>query len=272
MARVLFHLGNGKVRTQMKKTIKFIVTKLGLIRLYRRVRIKLQQRLGLAIDPKLVAHKDLHWVGERDYGGWKIPLFALKGSVAVLDLGVGEELSFTETLIERYEAVGIAVDPTVRASQYFESRELQSFEFVSAAVGNAPGSAWFYDPLNKDNVSGSLLAQSHLSEEGRLVDVLTLSQLGQRLPAADVSVLKMDIEGSEIDLILSEEFKRDTLRYSILCIEFHHRWPSVGLAAVKKCFDKLTDMGFECVWCNPESNEEFTFLRRPQPLAAEIDS
>lgn len=256
----------------MKKITKYIAMRLGLIRLYRRARIKLQQRLGLAIDPKVVAYDDLHWVGERDYGGWKIPLSVLEGSVAILDLGVGEELSFTESLVERYDAFGIAVDPTVRAARYFDSRELPSFEFVSAAVGNTPGSAWFYDPLNNENVSGSLLAQNHLSAEGRLVDVLTLSQLSQRLPAADVSVLKMDIEGSEIDLILSEDFKRDAFRYSVLCVEFHHRWPSVGLGAVKKCFDKLGDIGFECVWCNPESNEEYTFIRRCEPLEPEFES
>jgi hypothetical protein len=71
----------------------------------------------------------------------------------------------------------------------------------------------------------------------------------------------MDIEGAEFDLLDSENFSKCAMYIDILCIEFHHRWRQFGVHRLRKAVDKLKSLGFECVWRNSETNEEFTFVR-----------
>jgi FkbM family methyltransferase len=209
---------------------------------------------------------DLTWFGNPSYGGWKIPTSQLVGKLAVIDAGVGEDISFSEDCIAFYGANVLAIDPTPRAEVFINMKSNSNIKYINSALASQRGTANFYLPTNESNVSGSLTAESHLKGREIEVTLTSLSSAIQFLPDFDTLIVKLDIEGAEFELLESNDFRECVQSIDVLCVEFHHRWPIFGIGRLKSALDNLADLGFDCVWCNRETNEEFTFLRNAKKL------
>jgi hypothetical protein len=70
--------------------------------------------------------------------------------------------------------------------------------------------------------------------------------------------LKLDIEGAEYDVI--DDMLSSGIRPRQVLIEFHHRFPNVGVAKTTKAIQKLRDAGYGLCSVS-SSSEEFGFLR-----------
>lgn len=232
-----------------------------LISLVRKVRVLYRIMLGreIRVPSRLVS--GLTWFGNPSYGGWKIPLSEIGIKVGVIDAGVGEDLSFSEDLIRKYGANVVALDPTPKAAQFVNEKSNPSIDFLNHGLASENGKAKFYLPTNQNHVSGSLNSGDHLKGGEIEVELTSLSTAIERLPTFDTLIVKMDIEGAEFDLLDSENFNKCAMHIDILCIEFHHRLRQFGVQCLCKAVDKLKSLGFECVWRNSETNEEFTFVR-----------
>jgi hypothetical protein len=90
----------------------------------------------------------------------------------------------------------------------------------------------------------------------------------RRIGSAHIDLLKMDIEGSEYDVIESSAFAAAAPSITQLCVEFHHRWQSRGKRSTEHCVDALRQLGFDCAWRAPTTNEEFLFVQRSAVGAA----
>ena len=66
-----------------------------------------------------------------------------------------------------------------------------------------------------------------------------MNELGHRY----IDVVKMDIEGSEYDVI--NDISRSKIRPKQLLIEFHHRFPEVGIRRTKVAISTLRSMGYK---------------------------
>jgi hypothetical protein len=81
-----------------------------------------------------------------------------------------------------------------------------------------------------------------------------MSTLGHR----SIDVLKMDIEGAEYDVI--SDLLSSRVQVDQLLVEFHHRWPEIGLLKTRNTVDQLNSAGFRIFDISP-SGEEFSFKK-----------
>uniref|UniRef100_UPI0040495B3C FkbM family methyltransferase n=1 Tax=Flavobacterium sp. TaxID=239 RepID=UPI0040495B3C len=232
-----------------------------MLSLLRQARVFWRILLGQELRVKCVSSNTLMWFGNPAYGGWKIPTEKIRGKIGLIDAGVGEDLSFSQAIIRKYKAHVIALDPTPRAAVFVKELGDPSIFFLNHGLAPENGKAKFYLPSNKNNVSGSLNSECHLKGGEIEVDLTSLSSAIKMLTGYETLILKIDIEGAEFDLIDSDDFHNCSTSIDVLCIEFHHRWPTFGVHALRKAVRQLEALGFKCVWYNRETNEEFTFVR-----------
>ncbi len=228
---------------------------------YRRSRVKAKQLLR--IEPRVPVH--LRVVQEfhgSEYGGWSIPAGSLGPDSVVVDVGLGEDISFSTSLIDRYQCSVHGFDPTPRAIDYVEKLAYPKFLLHKFGVASRSGLASFYLPNNKLHVSGTLARANHTGTQKIEVELVTLDNVATLVGSERIDLLKLDIEGAEYELLLDECFARHSAHIGILCIEFHHRWPSHGAQATEQVVKQLNKLGFLCIWANDTTNEEFTFVRR----------
>ncbi len=162
------------------------------------------------------------------YGGWTIvETPELKNGVAVL-CGAGEDVSFDLTLQGHCGCEIIIVDPTPRAVEHFQKLSAARAENKVFAINNSdefyqydnvnfqkiryiPTAIWcardvlkFWVPVNSGHVSHSL---TNIQQSKRYIEVEAkplsdiLSENNYRV--SDLCLLKLDIEGAEIEVIES---------------------------------------------------------------------
>ncbi len=227
--------------------------------IYRSARVLAQQGLGIEpivlreITPVLEFHGN-------DYCGWSIPRGKLSADSVIVDVGLGEDVSFSRSLMEAYRCRVHGFDPTPRAIAYVKSLACESLLVHEFGVSGGSGRAVFYLPNNESHVSGSLIAEQHVGRTQIEVNLLGMKDVLRTIGADRIDVLKVDIEGAEYDLLASAEFRDCAHSVGILCIEFHHRWPSYGRGATLNAVRTLRELGFSCAWRSRSTNEEFTFV------------
>jgi len=58
-----------------------------------------------------------------------------------------------------------------------------------------------------------------------------------------IDILKMDIEGAEYDVI--KDIHHLNIRPQQILVEFHHRFPGVGIKRTKEAIEELYSMGYQ---------------------------
>lgn len=227
---------------------------------YRMARVRFRQLTG--DEPKIpVSVKiPLEFHGN-DYCGWAIPKNFLNASSLVVDVGVGEDISFTQSLIETYGCQAEGFDPTPRAAEFIDELRPFNFKLHRFGLSDRSGSAIFNLPTNEQYVSGSIIAAEHLEGQKIQVNLLDLADLFAAIGADTIDILKIDIEGSEYDVLKSAAFIENASRIRAICIEFHHRWKEFGASKTADAVRRLQQLGFECAWASPVTNEEFLFVQ-----------
>jgi FkbM family methyltransferase len=227
---------------------------------YRKVRVRLALWFGIepSVPLEIAVSQEFHG---SEYGGWSIPARSLRADSLVVDIGLGEDVSFSTSLIERYGCTVHGFDPTPRVVRYVEGLGIPKFNFHRFGVAAKAGTAKFYLPNNELHVSGTLAPTMHTGKRQMEVELITLDGVMDAIGADRIDLLKIDIEGAEYELLMDERFAQHAPRIQMLCIEFHHRWPNHGKTATAAAVERLAKLGFRCSWVNDKTNEEFTFIR-----------
>lgn len=153
-----------------------------------------------------------------EYGGWWVPeSMAGPGTIAYC-IGAGEDISFDLALLERGCTVR-TVDPTPRAIAYVESLEIDNpgFAFAPVAAWTEDTTLRLFAPADPSHVSHSA---HNLQGTSDYIDVpaKTLQQLMEDFGDTRIDLLKMDIEGAEINVVpLALQLEP---KPKALCIEF----------------------------------------------------
>lgn len=170
------------------------------------------------------------------------------GSV-VVDAGCSYEADFSLYMIERHGARAFGVDPTQKhtpALRAIEKRFLGRFVHVPCAIAAVDGKLTFHE--SKDNESGSIF-QDHVNMRHDAtvsydVEALTLKSLLRRIGAAEVEMLKLDLEGAEYDLLGAVE-REQLLPFKQIFVEFHHHAVDrYGVEDTRRLVSRLADFGF----------------------------
>ena len=167
------------------------------------------------------------------YGGWWYDRQVLNSAAIIYSFGLGEDTTWDEEM----SALGAHVygfDPTPKAIKYVrERRELHipskrgSFYFTPKGLSTQRGKVEFTKPLNPSHVSARQGNHAGLGEVIE-VEVDTLRNFMSELGHKHIDILKMDVEGSEydvLDAIIAEKF----FPFSQLLVEFHQRFDGVDL-------------------------------------------
>jgi len=85
-----------------------------------------------------------------------------------------------------------------------------------------------------------------------------LGTIMRELRHASIDLLKMDIEGAEYDVLADMISQRIPVKQ--LLVEFHHRWPQIGVGRTKQAIQALNAAGYRIFNVSP-SGEEYSFLQ-----------
>ena len=207
---------------------------------------KIIYKLTITILNKMLRKKDVTRLGS-NYGGWCF--YDTKNLLGgnIISAGVGEDVTFDVELIEKFNCRVFLVDPTPRAKLHYQSIVKRfgknkkrneyskdgrqsvltynlknvnhdNLKFLTKALaGKTKKNVKFYEPQNSSHVSHSLIENLNSNDSKRfiLVDVISLKDLVVQLKLKNIQILKLDIEGSEID-VLKNIFKTKVIIEQIL--------------------------------------------------------
>jgi FkbM family methyltransferase len=202
---------------------------------------------------------ELH--GTPDYGGWYVAPLSGKEEEVVYAFGVGEDASFEQSIIEKYNPRVYAFDPTPKSIQYVKDKEWpQNFNFIPVGLADFNGTARFYAPENPAHVSHSIIARHGTESNYIEVEMRRLADLARELGHTKIDILKMDIEGSEYS-VLDDILRKDyPLQVDQILVEFHHFFDEVEQSDTRRAIIKLLRNGYRIIY-RAKSGKEYCFKK-----------
>jgi len=153
---------------------------------------------------------NLNWIRlGSSYGGWWVPQDILKNSDinrVAISAGLGFDVTFDKALLESGFSV-IGLDPLPECVSY-SNRELKNypnFESINKGLWTFSGVETFFPPKVKTHDSWSVSnIHNSSSASSKSFDVISLEDLyrsSTKFRNSQYRLLKMDIEGSELEMI-----------------------------------------------------------------------
>ena len=216
-----------------------------------------------------------------EYGGWVVNASRLRSGL-VISAGVGEDVSFEIEVLRRDVVDVLAIDPTPRAKIHlcnvaanlgshktlpygdggrrsineYDLAEInrERFFFCDAAIAGQTGSVKLYFPKNTDHVSMSCMHNSTSSSEYLVVPSLTVGNLMSLKKIDEVCLLKLDVEGAEIETL--SRMLDDHIFPTQICVEFDAiRFSAeVSKRKVFLILSRLKKTGYEMRWVDSSFN------------------
>lgn len=163
-----------------------------------------------------------------EYGGFYLPKdFEIDNSI-IYSFGIGEDLSFSEAVIEAGGVV-YAFDPTPKAIKFVKEHKVFSnsnFHFFPYGLSDKDGKEDFYLPKKEDWISASVIQHHNVDNEKVIeVEMKTLRSIMQKLGHRHIDILKMDIEGSEFKVaanLMNSDLK--PIDFQVCLMETHERF------------------------------------------------
>ncbi|WP_257195683.1 MULTISPECIES: FkbM family methyltransferase [unclassified Bradyrhizobium] len=224
------------------------------------------------------------------YGGWILEDSPDLHGATIVSCGLGEDASFDCEFAAKYSATVIIVDPTPRAVAHFTAIQAEmGRENRTAYVdgGKQPISAYplsrlsadmlrlepsalwtentvlkFFAPPNPAHVSHSIINfQNNYATNTDHIEVpsVTLDQLVAKYNLTDLPLLKLDIEGAEVDVLL--KMTTTNVRPRQVLVEFDEMlFPSSrGKERAESVDQALRSAGYTCRYKDGPAN--FLYVR-----------
>ncbi len=193
--------------------------------------------------------------------GWFICPRGLDEKSVIYSLGVGEDTSFDQALIKDFSVTIHAFDPTPKAINWVKTHPLSpKFILHEYGVADFDGEAFFNPPVKPDHVSHTIINRPETSARAIRVPVKCLSTIMKELGHRQINLLKMDIEGAEYGVI--EDMVKAKILPDQLLVEFHHRFPGIGIERTRAAIKILKSQGYKIFSITPKA-EEFSFIYQP---------
>jgi FkbM family methyltransferase len=192
-----------------------------------------------------------------EYGGFIVAPSLITNGTKALCAGVGEDISFDIQLMGLHDMIVVGVDPTLKSLNYIaKTVNRDRYHLLEKALtANASKDVTIYENSNPEYVSESILS-SHESVDttrSRLVSTITYEQLVQQHGL--FSVVKLDIEGAEYEVI-ENLYECNATHF---CVEFHHHCTGFSIDDTKNAMSKLTSLGFNAL--AQRNDKEMTFFK-----------
>ncbi len=199
-----------------------------------------------------------------DYGGWNIVDSLLDENSIIYSAGIGEDISFDKALIEEKDVIIYAFDPTPKSIRWVTKQKLpNNFILHEYGMADFDGFVQFNPPENPKHVSYTILDRPSTEGKAIKVPMKRLSTIMRELDHDSIDLLKMDIEGAEYSVI--DDMKTSGIYPKQILVEFHHRFPGVGIKKTMASIETIKRMGYWLFWVS-DSKEECGFLRKTSKL------
>ena len=200
------------------------------------------------------------WYGNT-YGGFYICPELLNENSILYSFGIGEDMSFDNTIIKNHNCHVFGFDPTPKSINWVKNQRLNdNFHFYEFGINDKSGFIEFYLPKNSEHVSGSIITQKNIDVMKKVnVEMKSLADIMNELGHKHIDVLKMDIEGSEYDVI--DNILDSKISITQILIEFHDRFFKNGKYKSKEVIKKMNRSGYK-IFAISDSFEEVSFINK----------
>jgi FkbM family methyltransferase len=225
---------------------------------YQRLKTSLKRLVGKELRLKIETQ-----VETVDDGGWCFTAEGIDKDSVVYSLGIGEDIGFDLLIIERFGSVVHAFDPTPSTVAMLSKTTLPDrFHFHPWAISAQDGVLKFYPRVRKDgsksDVMYTIVAEEASIDDSIEVPAYCLSSVASKLGHSRIDLLKMDIEGAEYEVL--EGLLASPVKPRQLLVEFHHRFPGIGLEKTANITRRLKMAGYR-IFAISENGREVSFLR-----------
>lgn len=193
---------------------------------------------------------------------WTVAAGTLHTGNIVYSLGLAENIEFDLNLIRDHNVELHGFDPTPASVEWIRKQDLPTaFYHHPIAVAAHDGTLQFSLP----NPGTGMCASAHLAPHAGTVEVpcKQISTIMKELGHDHIDLLKMDIEGTEYEVI--DEILENNLRIDQILVEFHHRFSGIGIKKTLTAVAKLRAAGYQLFHVSPWC-EEYAFLKNTPNL------
>jgi FkbM family methyltransferase len=225
-----------------------------------------KRKLAKTIDHTKVAHLEetvsckKAWYGS-SYGGFYINPDLLSSKSVVYSFGIGKDMSFDLACIRKHQCQVFGFDPTPKSIQWIKAQKIHGnfhFQEFGISVGKS-GKATFYIPENPHGTSGSLFKSDELNIVKPIeVTMKSFEDIAAELGHSHLDVLKMDIEGSEYEVL--ENVLKSRVTIDQILVEFHDRQFDQQVYRSRSIVNKLRESGYE-IFAHSDTYEEISFIK-----------
>jgi len=182
---------------------------------------------------------------------WATRTDSLRKDSVIYSFGAGMDISWDIALIERTGAVVHAFDPTPKSIAWIREQNTPAeFRFCPYGIAATDGIKTFYAPYKEKNVSHSVIPRGTTAFN---FPVKTLRTIMQELGHDRIDLLKMDIEGSEYEVI--NDLIASGARPIQLLVEFHHRFDGVGMRKTMRAIKRLKKAEYKVFYVSPTGED-----------------
>ncbi|MCP4829225.1 MAG: FkbM family methyltransferase [Proteobacteria bacterium] len=224
-------------------------------RLKQASRAKRLRRAGISIDEPVVSVA----YGARS-GIWSVCPDKLSPNSVVYSVGVGNNIAWDLAMITHHGVELHAFDPTPRAIEWVQLQSLPLlFHFHPVGLSGFDGAKEFLVPRREHQFNYSSVG-SELSPGVKVsCGVKRLSSLQAELGHETIDILKMDIEGEEMQA-LPDVLASGVLPGQLL-VEFHYNYPEIPFEDFRDLIEQLRAAGYRIFYIS-ERGYEFSFVHQ----------
>jgi len=195
------------------------------------------------------------------HASYEVAVDNLRPGSIVYSFGIGRDLNFEKSLAARTGATIHAFDPSPESVEYWGVIEPppSGVTFHPTGVAAADGLVTFFPPAEGDVTRSYSSVENH-SAGGSAVDVPVrrVGTLLRELGHDRIDLLKLDVEGSEYAVL--EDVLSSDIPVSQIVVEFHHRFPSLGIGRTRRVLRLLRAAGFRLAHASQDA-EDCVFVR-----------
>jgi FkbM family methyltransferase len=193
------------------------------------------------------------------YGGWTICPLDLNSETVIYSFGIGEDISFDLSVIQKFDAQVFAFDPTPKSIEWLKTQTLPpNFHWFDFGLADYDGIAKFFPPKNPEHISHSIVDRKIHSVVPIEIRVCRLETIMRTLQHSSIDILKMDIEGAEYAVI--DDMLSSHIIPKQLLVEFHHNFDHISISKTILAVIKLSLRGYRLFDVSTRGFE-YSFIR-----------